>query len=106
MARVRQAAPLLEAQLNKQTYVEKMQGMFMTPGWRECWKPRLEQLREGQQDACCYAGSWEEHLAARHALNLLDAILMIEDGVKALEERLVETPAEGADVVDLQKVAL
>lgn len=85
----------------KQEYITEMRGMFGTVGWRRWLRPRLEEMRTQELLSMVYSDiSPEEIRASRRAIQMLDSMMDLENGISRLEEELNAEPAAAADVVD------
>ena len=84
-----------------QKYIEEMRGMFLSGGWHEHFKPRLQKLRQDHlEGAIADAADMGQLWGARYALRLLDQIISIEHDVDRLAESVKEGAASPTDVVE------
>lgn len=90
--------------VTQRQYCEEMEGMFASAGWRKHWKPKLQELRHSAVESLIYNqfGRLEQFLGAQLEIQVLDHLLGMEDGVRALRQHLINNPEDGVLVVQSQ----
>lgn len=86
--------------VTQREYVEAMEGMFHSAGWRH-WKAKLVALHESALESLSYNqfNRLEDFLGLQREVQALERLLGIEEDVRRLRALLVENPDEGAFVV-------
>lgn len=91
----------MSEQFTKQDYVDQMQSMFQSAGWRRWLKPRLREMRTLELLAMVYTyDDGAEIRAARKAIQILDSMLDIEAGVQNIAKEILDDPQDAGSVVE------
>lgn len=86
-------------------YIEELNGMFMSGGWREHFIPRMKALRQEAIEALCYdvEGMDEVH-GCRKAIRILDDIIGLEKEVSKLRQQIEANPEMATERLDTSVV--
>jgi hypothetical protein len=85
---------------SKQAFVQDMQAMFRTEGWRKYFAPELARLRAQKIDEMVYAAADPLGMVGlREAIKVLDELLNLEASVRVDAAAVRNDPEEAANVV-------
>lgn len=85
--------------MTKEYYVEQMRHMFLTHGWRECYIPVVQKLRDEQVRHLSYTPFTDlaQVYGAQQTLNVLDVLLGLEQAVADLATEIRQDPAAASE---------
>ena len=84
-------------------YIEALEHMFSTKGWRQYFLPKIKESREEIIEYMIGKAETMDHIhGARHAIQFIDKFYNVEKEVARLREELEEDPELRVNVVQSQ----